>query len=148
MASFGLTQDEVVAMPCNLVKMLQVGYRTDVPKSRFSKRLAKYQKRGNSERGAICQPVVRMTIAAMMPFWLVLPKDEDFRLNHHVERREISREITRTRTFSMSRLRPIITGGTTCGRHQYGAPLRPRRRESLHVSAMLASRLRIRNRMN
>eukprot|EP00959_Pyramimonas_sp_CCMP1952_P282253 5899458-Pyramimonas_sp.AAC.2 len=29
----------------------------------------------------------------------------------------------------MSRLRPIVTGGTTCGRHQYGAPLRPWRYE-------------------
>eukprot|EP00965_Chrysotila_dentata_P104507 3451329-Pleurochrysis_carterae.AAC.1 len=37
--------------------------------------------------------------------------------------------------FSMSRLRPIVTGGTTCGRHQYGALLRPWRYESLRVSA-------------
>eukprot|EP00965_Chrysotila_dentata_P260671 6213995-Pleurochrysis_carterae.AAC.1 len=29
----------------------------------------------------------------------------------------------------MSRLRPIATGGTACGRHQYGAPLRPWRYE-------------------
>eukprot|EP00965_Chrysotila_dentata_P183403 6056435-Pleurochrysis_carterae.AAC.1 len=31
--------------------------------------------------------------------------------------------------FSMSRLRPIDTGGTTCGRLQYGEPLRPWRYE-------------------
>eukprot|EP00965_Chrysotila_dentata_P151444 5005035-Pleurochrysis_carterae.AAC.1 len=33
--------------------------------------------------------------------------------------------------FSISRLRPIVTGGTTCGRHQYDrdAPLRPWRYE-------------------
>eukprot|EP00965_Chrysotila_dentata_P176726 5836661-Pleurochrysis_carterae.AAC.1 len=41
----------------------------------------------------------------------------------------------------MSRLRPIVTGGTTCGRHQYGAPLRPWRYELLRVSAVRASRL-------
>eukprot|EP00965_Chrysotila_dentata_P103499 3416320-Pleurochrysis_carterae.AAC.3 len=29
----------------------------------------------------------------------------------------------------MSRLRPIVTGGTTCGRHQDDAPLRPWRYE-------------------
>eukprot|EP00965_Chrysotila_dentata_P159904 5281817-Pleurochrysis_carterae.AAC.1 len=49
----------------------------------------------------------------------------------------------------MSRLRPIVTGGTTCGRHQYGdAPLRPWRYESLRVSAVRAFRLRIRDRMD
>eukprot|EP00965_Chrysotila_dentata_P106122 3505216-Pleurochrysis_carterae.AAC.1 len=35
----------------------------------------------------------------------------------------------------MSRLRPIVTGGTTCGRHEYGAPLRPQRYESLRLNA-------------
>eukprot|EP00965_Chrysotila_dentata_P027335 908148-Pleurochrysis_carterae.AAC.1 len=29
----------------------------------------------------------------------------------------------------MPRLRPIVTGGTTCGIHQYGAQLRPWRYE-------------------
>eukprot|EP00965_Chrysotila_dentata_P047446 1573547-Pleurochrysis_carterae.AAC.1 len=43
--------------------------------------------------------------------------------------------------FSMSRFRPIVTGGTTCGRHQYGAQLRPWSYESLRVSAVRASRL-------
>eukprot|EP00965_Chrysotila_dentata_P025324 841736-Pleurochrysis_carterae.AAC.1 len=41
----------------------------------------------------------------------------------------------------MPRLRPIVTGGTTCKRHQYGAPLRPWRHDSLRVSAVRASRL-------
>eukprot|EP00965_Chrysotila_dentata_P179343 5922128-Pleurochrysis_carterae.AAC.1 len=35
-----------------------------------------------------------------------------------------------------------------CGKHQYGAPLRPWRYESLRVSAVRASRLCIRERMN
>eukprot|EP00965_Chrysotila_dentata_P026661 883905-Pleurochrysis_carterae.AAC.1 len=47
----------------------------------------------------------------------------------------------------MLRLRPIVTGGTTCGRQQYGATLRPWRVESLRVSAVRASRLRIRDRL-
>eukprot|EP00965_Chrysotila_dentata_P236239 6201207-Pleurochrysis_carterae.AAC.1 len=34
----------------------------------------------------------------------------------------------------MLRLRPIITGGTTYGRHQQGAPLRQWRYKSLRVS--------------
>eukprot|EP00965_Chrysotila_dentata_P048494 1608679-Pleurochrysis_carterae.AAC.2 len=38
--------------------------------------------------GELCQPVVWMTTAAMMPFRLLLPKDDDFRLFFHVERRE------------------------------------------------------------
>eukprot|EP00965_Chrysotila_dentata_P061070 2023341-Pleurochrysis_carterae.AAC.1 len=41
----------------------------------------------------------------------------------------------------MPRLRPIVTGGTTCWRHQYGAPLRSWCYESLLVSAVLASRI-------
>eukprot|EP00965_Chrysotila_dentata_P058206 1930021-Pleurochrysis_carterae.AAC.4 len=32
----------------------------------------------------LCQPVVWMTTAAMMPFRLVLFKDDDFKLNLHV----------------------------------------------------------------
>eukprot|EP00965_Chrysotila_dentata_P089282 2948249-Pleurochrysis_carterae.AAC.1 len=50
--------------------------------------------------------------------------------------------------FSMSRLRPIVTGGTTCGGYQYGTQLRQKRYESLHVSAVRASRLRIRDMLN
>eukprot|EP00965_Chrysotila_dentata_P028766 955920-Pleurochrysis_carterae.AAC.1 len=37
---------------------------------------------------------------------------------------------------------------TPCGRHQYGAPLRPWRYELLRISAVRTSRLRIRDRMN
>eukprot|EP00965_Chrysotila_dentata_P152102 5025887-Pleurochrysis_carterae.AAC.1 len=39
-------------------------------------------------------------------------------------------------------------GLRTCGRHQYGAALRSWCYESLRVSAVRASRLRIRDRMN
>ena len=77
----GLNQEQVVAMPCNLVRMLQVGVRRDVPN--FS--------RVRVQEEELCQPVVWMTNAAMMPFRLVLPKDDDFRLNLHVERREITK---------------------------------------------------------
>eukprot|EP00965_Chrysotila_dentata_P185637 6128732-Pleurochrysis_carterae.AAC.1 len=43
--------------------------------------------------------------------------------------------------FSISRLSLIVTRGATCGRHQYGAPLRSWRYKSLRVSAVCASRL-------
>eukprot|EP00965_Chrysotila_dentata_P115837 3828933-Pleurochrysis_carterae.AAC.1 len=40
----------------------------------------------------LCQPAVWMATAAMMPFRLmVLPKDDDFRLNLYVERREMTK---------------------------------------------------------
>eukprot|EP00965_Chrysotila_dentata_P074792 2471248-Pleurochrysis_carterae.AAC.1 len=39
----------------------------------------------------LCQPVVWLTNAAMMSFRLVLPKEDDFRLNLHVERREMTK---------------------------------------------------------
>eukprot|EP00965_Chrysotila_dentata_P088946 2936239-Pleurochrysis_carterae.AAC.2 len=39
----------------------------------------------------VSRPVVWMTNAAMMPFKLVLPKDDDFRLNLHVEHREMTK---------------------------------------------------------
>eukprot|EP00965_Chrysotila_dentata_P224293 6194101-Pleurochrysis_carterae.AAC.1 len=85
----------------------------------------------------------------MMPFRLVLPNDDDFRLNLYVERREISRATGPSPSaFSMPRLRPIVTGCTACGKHQYGTPLRPWRYKSLRVSAMRASRFRIRVIMN
>eukprot|EP00965_Chrysotila_dentata_P110054 3636486-Pleurochrysis_carterae.AAC.1 len=61
----GLNQEQVVAMPCNLVRM---------PKEE-----------------ELCYSVVWMTNAAMMPFRLVLPKGDDFRLNLHVERREMTK---------------------------------------------------------
>eukprot|EP00965_Chrysotila_dentata_P082491 2723261-Pleurochrysis_carterae.AAC.1 len=42
------------------------------------------------EEEKICQSMVLLKNAAMMSFWLVFPKDDDFRLNLHVERREIT----------------------------------------------------------
>eukprot|EP00965_Chrysotila_dentata_P084829 2800276-Pleurochrysis_carterae.AAC.1 len=62
---------------------------------------------------------------------------------------EISRRATgpSPSAFLMPRLRPIATGGTTRGRHQYGASPRPWRYESLGVSAVRASRLRIRGKL-
>eukprot|EP00965_Chrysotila_dentata_P173756 5736213-Pleurochrysis_carterae.AAC.1 len=43
------------------------------------------------EEEQICQSVVLLKNAAMMSFWLlILPKDDDFRLNLHVERRGIT----------------------------------------------------------
>eukprot|EP00965_Chrysotila_dentata_P113999 3769796-Pleurochrysis_carterae.AAC.1 len=75
----GLNLEQVVAMPCNLVRM-QVGVRRDVPN--FNGVRVQEEK--------LCQPVVWITDAAMMPFRLVLSKDNDFRLNLHVERREMT----------------------------------------------------------
>eukprot|EP00965_Chrysotila_dentata_P091224 3012436-Pleurochrysis_carterae.AAC.1 len=63
MGYLGLDEQQVEAMPCNLVRMLQ----------------------------ELCQPVVWMTTAAMMPFRPVLLEDDDFQLNLHVERREITK---------------------------------------------------------
>eukprot|EP00965_Chrysotila_dentata_P097121 3210107-Pleurochrysis_carterae.AAC.1 len=77
----GLNQEHVVAMPCNLVRTLQVGVRRDVPN--FSG--------VRVQEGELCQPVLWMTNAVMMPLRLVLPKDDDFRLNLHVERLEITK---------------------------------------------------------
>eukprot|EP00965_Chrysotila_dentata_P133605 4418537-Pleurochrysis_carterae.AAC.1 len=68
-------------MPCNLVRMLQVGVRREVPN--FSRVRVQEEK--------LCQPVVLMTNAAMMPFRLILPKGDDFRLNLRVERREMTK---------------------------------------------------------
>eukprot|EP00965_Chrysotila_dentata_P180553 5960557-Pleurochrysis_carterae.AAC.1 len=62
----GLNQEQVVVMPCNLVRMLQVGVRRDVPN--FSGVPVQEEE--------LCQPVVWMTNTAMMPFRLVLPKDD------------------------------------------------------------------------
>eukprot|EP00965_Chrysotila_dentata_P185205 6114127-Pleurochrysis_carterae.AAC.1 len=61
--------------------MLQVGVQRDVPN--FS------EVRVQEEE--LCQRVVWMTIAAMMPFRLFLPKNDDFQLNLQVERREITK---------------------------------------------------------
>eukprot|EP00965_Chrysotila_dentata_P173599 5731181-Pleurochrysis_carterae.AAC.1 len=71
----GLNQEQVGAMPCNLVRMLQVGVRRDVPN------FSGVRVQGEELR----QPVVWMTNAAMMFFRLFLPKDDDFRLNLHLE---------------------------------------------------------------
>eukprot|EP00965_Chrysotila_dentata_P118233 3908214-Pleurochrysis_carterae.AAC.1 len=69
-------------MPSNLVGMLEAGVRRDVPN---------FRKVRVQEEG-LCQSVVWMTNVAMMPFKLVLPiKDDDFRLNLHVKRREITK---------------------------------------------------------
>eukprot|EP00965_Chrysotila_dentata_P025265 839583-Pleurochrysis_carterae.AAC.1 len=56
----GPNQAQAVAMPCNLVKMLQVDVRRDVPN--FSG--------VRVQEGELCQPMVWMTNAAMMPFRL------------------------------------------------------------------------------
>eukprot|EP00965_Chrysotila_dentata_P114066 3772012-Pleurochrysis_carterae.AAC.1 len=64
----GLNQEQVVAMPCNLVKMLQVGVRRDVPNFRSVV----------VQEDELCQLVVWMTNAAVMPFRLVLSKDDEF----------------------------------------------------------------------
>eukprot|EP00965_Chrysotila_dentata_P036514 1214780-Pleurochrysis_carterae.AAC.3 len=70
MGHSSLDQEQVVAMPQNLVRMLQVGVRKDMPI--FSG--------VQLQEEELCQPVVWMTIVAM-PFRLVLPKDDDFQLN-------------------------------------------------------------------
>eukprot|EP00965_Chrysotila_dentata_P032620 1087000-Pleurochrysis_carterae.AAC.1 len=59
--------------------MLQVGAQRDKPNFREVW----------VQEEELCQLVVWMTKAAMMPFKLVLPKDDDFRLNLHVKRREM-----------------------------------------------------------
>eukprot|EP00965_Chrysotila_dentata_P079173 2610638-Pleurochrysis_carterae.AAC.1 len=56
----GLIQEKLVAMPCNLVEMLRVGVRRDV--LNFSGVRVQEEE--------LCQPVVWMTNAAMMPFRL------------------------------------------------------------------------------
>eukprot|EP00965_Chrysotila_dentata_P173838 5738817-Pleurochrysis_carterae.AAC.1 len=76
----GLNQEQVVAMTCNLVRMLQIGVRRDVPNLRSVV----------VQEEQLCQPMVWMTNAAVMPFRLVLPKNDDFRLNFHVERRKMT----------------------------------------------------------
>eukprot|EP00965_Chrysotila_dentata_P126401 4178011-Pleurochrysis_carterae.AAC.1 len=62
----GLNQEQVETTPCNLVRMLQVGVRRGVPN--FSGVRVQEEE--------LCKPVVCITTAAMMPFWLVLPKDD------------------------------------------------------------------------
>eukprot|EP00965_Chrysotila_dentata_P075455 2491644-Pleurochrysis_carterae.AAC.1 len=81
MGYLGLKQEQVVAMLCNLVRMLQVGVQRDV--INFRSVVAQQEE--------LCQPVVWMTTAAVMPFRLVLPKEDDFRLNLHVESREMTK---------------------------------------------------------
>eukprot|EP00965_Chrysotila_dentata_P129027 4265374-Pleurochrysis_carterae.AAC.1 len=56
----GVNQEQVVARPCNLVRMLQVGVRRDLPN--FSGVRVQEEELG--------QPVGWMTNAAMMPFRL------------------------------------------------------------------------------
>eukprot|EP00965_Chrysotila_dentata_P133036 4399063-Pleurochrysis_carterae.AAC.2 len=56
----GLNQKQIVAMPCNLIRMLQVGVRRDVPNFRSVVVQEEW----------LCQPVVWMTNGAMMPFRL------------------------------------------------------------------------------
>eukprot|EP00965_Chrysotila_dentata_P066115 2188900-Pleurochrysis_carterae.AAC.1 len=60
--------------------MLEVRIRKDVPS--FTCVLIEEEK--------ICQSVVLLKNTATMSFWLVLSKDDDFRLNLHVERRGIT----------------------------------------------------------
>eukprot|EP00965_Chrysotila_dentata_P012404 408193-Pleurochrysis_carterae.AAC.1 len=68
MGCSGLNDEHVVATPCNLVRMLQVGVQRDVP-SFSGVRVHKEE---------LCQPVIWMTNAAVIPFGLALPKDDDF----------------------------------------------------------------------
>eukprot|EP00965_Chrysotila_dentata_P017521 582134-Pleurochrysis_carterae.AAC.3 len=82
MGCSGPNQEQVVAMPYNLVRMLQVGVRRDLPN--FSGMQIQEEK--------LFQPVVWMiSIAAMVSFRLVLPKVDDCRLNLHVERQEMTK---------------------------------------------------------
>eukprot|EP00965_Chrysotila_dentata_P120031 3970314-Pleurochrysis_carterae.AAC.1 len=71
-----------------------------------------------------------------MPFRLVLPKDDDFRLNLHVECREITKN---NRSVAQGVLNVEVEADRHrryhMWRHQYGAPVRPWRYESLRVSA-------------
>eukprot|EP00965_Chrysotila_dentata_P134807 4458751-Pleurochrysis_carterae.AAC.1 len=68
-------------MQCIVVRMLQLGVRRDVPNFRSVE----------VQEEELCQPVVWMTNAAMIPSKLVFPEDDDFRLNLHVERREMTK---------------------------------------------------------
>eukprot|EP00965_Chrysotila_dentata_P152712 5047308-Pleurochrysis_carterae.AAC.1 len=61
----------------SLVRMLVVRVRKDLPS--FTCVLVEKEK--------MCQSMMLLKNAAMMSFWLVLSKDDDFRLNLHVERR-------------------------------------------------------------
>eukprot|EP00965_Chrysotila_dentata_P094013 3107125-Pleurochrysis_carterae.AAC.1 len=56
----GLNQEQVVAMLCNLVRMLKVGVHRDVPNFRSVV----------VQEEELCYSVVWMTNAAMMPFRL------------------------------------------------------------------------------
>eukprot|EP00965_Chrysotila_dentata_P216571 6189453-Pleurochrysis_carterae.AAC.2 len=124
----GLKQEQVVAIPCNSVRMLQVGVRRD--EARLS--------RVRVQEEEFCQPVVWMTNAAITPFRLVLPKDGVFRLNLHVERQEMTNKKQQAdRHWSNHEWE-----------NQYRARLQSWRYESRRVSAVRASRLRIRERMN
>eukprot|EP00965_Chrysotila_dentata_P099655 3294016-Pleurochrysis_carterae.AAC.5 len=81
MGHSSLNEEQVVATPCNLVGMLRVGVRRDVPN--FSGVRVQEEE--------LCQSVAWMTITAIMPFRLVLSKDNNFRLNLHVERRKMTK---------------------------------------------------------
>eukprot|EP00965_Chrysotila_dentata_P259330 6213526-Pleurochrysis_carterae.AAC.1 len=95
-------------MPCNLVKMLQTGARGDNFRSKVN--------RGEE----LCQPVVWKTNSAMIPFRLLLPKEDKLQLNLYVECRDMTKATGSSRSaFSMSMLRPVVTRDTTCGRRQY-----------------------------
>eukprot|EP00965_Chrysotila_dentata_P133043 4399201-Pleurochrysis_carterae.AAC.2 len=68
-------------MLCNLVRMLRIGVQKDVPN---------FSRVAGPGRGAML-PVIWIAQAAMMPFEQVLPKDDDFRLDFHVERRKTTK---------------------------------------------------------
>eukprot|EP00965_Chrysotila_dentata_P136315 4507267-Pleurochrysis_carterae.AAC.1 len=94
--------------------MLQVGVRRDVPNFRSVV----------VQEEELCQPVVWMTNAAMMPYRLFLPKDDDFRLYLHVQRvLNVEVDANRHRSYHVWET-PVR-----------GAPLRPWRYGSLRVSA-------------
>eukprot|EP00965_Chrysotila_dentata_P200136 6179824-Pleurochrysis_carterae.AAC.1 len=90
--------------------MLQNGVQSDVPNFRSVVVLEE----------ELCQPVVWMTNTARMPFRLVLPKGDFFRLNLHLGRQEM----TKSNRSVAQRVLTIVAGGTTYERHQYGTPLR------------------------
>eukprot|EP00965_Chrysotila_dentata_P016960 562801-Pleurochrysis_carterae.AAC.1 len=82
MGNSNLSQEQViVAMPCNLDRMLQVGARRDVPN--FRSVVLREEE--------LCRPVNWMKNAAMIPLRLVLAKDDHFRLNLQVERQKMTK---------------------------------------------------------
>eukprot|EP00965_Chrysotila_dentata_P166033 5482141-Pleurochrysis_carterae.AAC.1 len=97
----GLNQEQIVAMPCNLVRILQIGVRRDV--SNFRALVVQEEEP--------CQHVVRMTNAAVIPSGWSCPRTRIFDLifTSSVEKSQ-SATGPLPSAFSMLRLRPIVTG--------------------------------------